>query len=141
MIKDVVISIKGLQGLDGESDTVELATDGQFGIKDGQFYLQYEEGQLLDSGDKVKTQLFVKNNDSVVLQRSGSIKSRMVIVKGERNACYYNTPMGELVIGIFGEEIEHSFTEQGGKLKLKYTIDSNLQIVSRNEVNISVREV
>jgi uncharacterized beta-barrel protein YwiB (DUF1934 family) len=141
MIKDVVISIKGLQGLDGDSDTVELTTDGQMGIKDGQYYLTYEEGQLLDSGDRVKTQLFIKNNDSVVLQRSGSIKSRMVIVKGERNTCYYTTPVGELVIGIFGEEIEHSLTEKGGKLKLKYTIDSNLQIVSRNEVNISVREV
>ena len=108
MIKDVVISIKGIQGLDGENDTVELTTDGQFGIKDGQFYIAYEEGKLFDSGDEVKTQLFIKSNDSVVLQRSGSLKSRMVIVKGERNTCYYSTPHGDLVIGIIGEEIEHS---------------------------------
>lgn len=141
MIKDVVISIKGIQGLDGEQDTVELTTDGQYGIKDEQFYISYEEGKLLDSGDEVKTQLFIKNNDSVVLQRSGSIKSRMLIVKGERNTCYYSTPMGELIIGIFGEEIQHSLNDKGGKLTLKYTIDSNLQIVSRNEVNITVREV
>lgn len=141
MMKDVVITIKGIQGLDGENDTVELTTDGQFGIKDGQYYISYEEGQLFDSGERVKTKLYIKSDNSVVLQRSGSLKSRMLVVLGERNTCYYSTPMGELVIGIFGEEISHNFNEKGGKLKLKYTIDSNLQLISRNEVNISVREV
>ena len=43
--------------------------------------------------------------------------------------------------GIFGEKIENNLTEQGGKLYMSYTIDSNLQLVSRNVVEINVREV
>ncbi len=141
MIKDVVVSIKGIQGMDDDTDTVELTTEGQFGYKDGQYYITYEEGQLFDSAERVKTQLYIKNDNSVVLQRSGSLKSRMVIVKGERNTCYYSTPHGDLSIGIYGEEIENCLSENGGRVRLKYTIDSNLQVISQNEVNISVREV
>ena len=141
MIKNVVINIKGIQGLDEASDTIELTTDGQYGIKEGQYYITYDEGQLFDSGEQVKTQIFIKSAISVVLLRSGSLKSRMLIVKGERNTCYYSTPHGDLVIGIFGEKIDYSLDDNGGCLKLGYTIDSNLQIISRNEVNISIREV
>lgn len=141
MIKDVFITIKGIQGLDGESDVIEFATEGQMGIKDGEYYLSYNEGGLLDSGDNVKTQLFIKSDGSAVLQRTGSLKSRMQITVGERNICYYSTPQGELVIGIFGEEVSCNLDESGGTIVLKYTIDSNLQLISKNEVNIIVREV
>lgn len=141
MIKDVLISIKGIQGLDEQTDTVELTTDGRFGIKDGQYFLTYDEGQILDSYEEIKTNIFIKSENSVVLQRSGAITSRMLIERDTRNTCYYSTPHGDLVIGIFGEDFDIKLDENGGEIKLKYTIDSNLQLLSRNEVNISVREV
>ena len=53
----------------------------------------------------------------------------------------YNTPAGEMLIGIFGEKVEHNFKKNGGSLSLKYTIDQNLNFISRNTVNITVREV
>ena len=141
MIKDVLINIKGIQGIDDQTDTIEFMTEGRFGIKDGEYYISYDESGTLDSGEEVKTHIYIKSSDSLVLQRTGAIKSRMVVEKGNRNTCFYSTPHGELVIGIFGECIEHNLTESGGELKLKYNIDSNLTLISKNEVNISVREV
>ena len=35
MMKDVIISISGEQGIDNESDTIELTTVGRFGEKHG----------------------------------------------------------------------------------------------------------
>lgn len=140
MIKDVIIDIKGVQGLDDQTDTIEFSTVGRFGIKDGEYYIAYDEGQLFDSGDAVKTKLFIKPDDTVILQRNGSITSKMVIEKGKRNTCFYSTPIGELVIGIFGERLEYNLTEKGGKINLKYVIDSDLRVISRNSVNISIRE-
>lgn len=141
MIKDVLIDIKGTQGIDDQTDTIEFMTEGRFGIKDGEFYISYDESGMLDSGEEVKTHIYLKSSDSLVLQRSGAIKSRMLVEKGKRNICHYSTPHGELVIGIFGETIENNLTEKGGKLTLKYNIDSNLTLISKNEVNISIREV
>lgn len=140
MIKDVIIDIKGIQGIDGESDTIEFTTDGRYGIKDGEFFISYDEGQMLGDGTEIKTSLIIKP-DSVVLQRSGAIKSRMVIQKSARNTCFYSTPYCNMVIGIYGEEIKYDLSEKGGNLSLKYNIDSDLQLVSKNSVDIRVREV
>ena len=140
MIKDVIVDIKGVQGLDDQSDTIEFTTDARFGIKDNVYYIAYDEGQLFDNGGSVKTKLFIKPDDTVILQRSGALNSKMVIEKGKRNTCFYATPVGELVIGIFGEELNYNLTEKGGTINLKYTIDSDLRVISRNSVDISIRE-
>ena len=141
MIKDVIIDIFSLQSLDDQSDTIEFTTDGKFGFENGEYYISYDEGKLFETEQEVRTKIFLKTDNSATLLRSGAFKSRMLIEKGKRNTCFYSTPYGEMVIGIFGEEIENHLTQDGGYLKLKYNIDSNLQLLSRNEVKISVREV
>lgn len=141
MIKDVLINIKGVQGMDDESDTIEFISEGRFGFNDGEYFISYDESGMLDSGETVKTKIHINSPDSVVLQRSGSIKSRMLIEKNKRNTTFYTTPFGELLIGVFGEEINYNLSENGGEINLKYTIDSDLRLVSRNYVNIKIKEV
>lgn len=140
MIKDVIIDIKGIQGIDDESDTIEFTTDGRFGVKNGEFFISYDDGQMLEDSLDVKTSIFIKP-DSVILQRSGAIKSRMVIETGVRNTCFYSTPHGNMVLGIYGENVDYNLSENGGSLKMSYNIDSNLKLVSRNEVSIKIREI
>ena len=140
MIKDVIIDIKGIQGIDDDTDTIEFSTDGRFGIKDDSYFISYDEGQMLEGDLEVKTSIYIKP-DSVVLQRNGAIKSRMVIEKGVRNTCFYSTPHGYLVLGIYGEKLDYSLTENGGSLDMSYNIDSDLKLVSKNSVNISIREI
>jgi len=141
MIKDALININSIQGIDDDTDTIEFMTDGRYGFKDGSFYISYDESRMLDTGDEVKTQIYIKPDDSVILQRTGTVKSKILIEKGNRNNCFYSTPMGDLTIGVYGETIEHNLTDSGGEIKLKYTIDSDLKLISRNEVNITIREV
>ena len=65
----------------------------------------------------------------------------MVIEKGVRNNCLYATPNGEFSLGIFGEKVLANLSDDGGNITMNYTIDSGLQLLSRNRVNISIREV
>lgn len=141
MIKDVIIDIQSFQSLDDQKDTIEFTTDGKFGFKNGEYYISYDEGKLFESEREVRTKIFLKPDNSATLLRSGAFESRMLIEKGKRNTCFYSTPYGEMVIGIYGEQIENNLSDCGGYLKLKYNIDSNLQLLSRNEVKISIREV
>ena len=140
MIKDVIIDMKSSQGIDGETNSIELSTVGKFGFKDGSYFISYDESKLLEMDD-VKTVLYIHADNTVVLQRTGSLQSRLVIQKGVRNNCFYNTPHGELIIGIFGEEIKHNLSFSGGNVSMNYTIDSNLELISRNVINFSVKEV
>ncbi|MBQ3547776.1 MAG: DUF1934 domain-containing protein [Clostridia bacterium] len=141
MIKDVIIDIKTEQSLDGQSDTVEFSTDGHFGIKDGSYFLSYDESGLLDVEGEIKTTLYLKPDNTVILSRKGSYNSRMVIEKGVRNNCFYSTPVGNLSLGIFGEKVLSNLNENGGSITMTYLIDADAKLLSRNKVNISVREV
>ncbi|MBQ4119593.1 MAG: DUF1934 domain-containing protein [Clostridia bacterium] len=141
MIKDVIINIKTEQTVGDNTDTIEFTTDGRFGIKDGSYFISYEESQLLEVEGEIKTTLYIKPDNSVIMQRNGAYSSRMVIEKGVRNNCFYVTPMGELSLGIFGEKVKSALSEKGGSIVMNYTIDTNLQLLSRNSVNISVKEV
>ena len=139
-MKEVLIKITGTQGLDGDTDSVELTTVGKLGVKDGQFLITYDESEMI--GVKgVKTSLTVKKDNTVVLKRSGSYQSRLVVQQGVRNSCFYSTPHGDLFIGIFGEQVEHNLSALGGKLNMSYTIDSNLKLISRNTVEIDIKGV
>ena len=141
MIKDVIIDIKTEQTVDGNTDTIQFTTDGRFGKKDGSFFISYDESRLLEVDGEVKTTVFIKPDNSVVMQRNGAYNSRMVIEKGVRSNCFYSTPMGQLSLGIFGEKVMSSLTENGGNLVMNYTIDTDLKLLSRNRVNITVKEV
>ena len=141
MIKDVIIEIKTEQSLDGQSDSIEFSTDGRFGIKDGSYFLSYDESGLLDIEGEIKTTLYVKPDNTVVLQRKGSYNSKMIIEKGVRTNCFYSTPVGNILLGIFGEKVLSNLNEYGGNIALTYLIDDDAKLISRNKVNISVREV
>ena len=141
MIKDVVIKIITEQTVDSDTDQIEFTTDARYGFKDGSYFVSYDESRLLDVDGEVKTTLFVKPDNSIVLQRKGAYNSRMVIEKGIRNNCFYQTPHGELSLGIFGEKVFSELDNNGGKISMKYTIDTGSQMLSRNKVNISIREV
>lgn len=139
-MRDVLIYIKGIQGLDGDTDTIELATAGKYGLKNGIHYISYDDSEMLGVKN-VKTVVHVKSDNTVILQRSGGMQSRLVIKQGERISCFYGTAQGDVMLGIFGEAVENKLLESEKTLKMSYTIDSNSRLISRNVVEISIKEV
>ena len=140
LYKDVIIDIKGTQNVNGVEDTVELTTVGKMNIKDGKTYLRYDDSS--SSGeDGVSCLIKIDDSEnSVVMQRSGRLNSRMYIKKGQRHICHYDTSEGPITMGIFGENVRSSLDENCGSLFMSYTIDVNYGMLSRNKVEISVRE-
>ena len=60
MMKDVIINISGEQGIDNDSDKIELTTVGRFGEKNGSYYLSYDETEMMGVGGSVKTGIYIK---------------------------------------------------------------------------------
>lgn len=138
-MNEFIIEIKGTQGIDEQSDIIELSTVGTLSEKDGKFLITYEENKTLEN-KSVRTKVLTEQ-DKVIMLRSGGIDSRMVIEKGKRNTCFYAIPQGELVLGVFGESIENNLSLNGGRLSMSYTIDIDNSLISQNTVEISVRKV
>ncbi len=137
-MKNAIIKIKGTQHLGGEKDVTELITTGTFQQNGNTFILTYEEGQNEQQSACVAT-LTATGEESVVMEKKGEINSKLIIEKGVRNNCFYNIPQCNLVLGIYGKSINNRLHHNGGTLNMEYAIDSNLQPVSTNEIEISVK--
>ena len=72
--------------------------------------------------------------------RSGKYNTEMIIEKDRRHTCYYMTPYGELIMGVYAKSIANGIGENGGTLKFSYTIDFNNTPASENELFITVAE-
>ncbi len=138
-MKDVIINIKGTQGFEDTSDIIELTTYGTLSERDGKFLISYEENE--EQSGVIKTLVKAEGNQKVIMKRSGQIESNLTVEKGKRNRCFYAIPQGNLMLGIFGESIVNTLSDNGGKLKMSYTIDIENGLISRNTVEISVKEV
>lgn len=138
-MKKVLVKIKGTQGLDGDEAVIELATEGTLRRFEDEYIISYSEDQTVE-GSTVKTQLTIKKDNTVILERRGDLNSRLIITEGERNNCLYAIPQGSLTLGIYGKEVKSDMAESGGRVKMIYTIDMNLQPLSENEVEILVEE-
>ncbi len=138
-MKKVLIKIKGTQGAGDDQSVIELSTEGVMRYFEGEYVLTYSEDQTVEGG-KIKTQLTVQDGKRIILERKGDLNSRLIITEGERNQCLYAIPQGSLALGIYGKEVKCDMTEKGGKIKMSYSIDANLEPLSENTVEITVEE-
>ena len=140
MLQEKIIEIKSKTVNNfGEEDVIEIKTVGKYGIKNGKVYVSYDEGGAL--GVDGVTTILKAQDGRVVLSRTGSLESRLEIEKGERHQCHYSTIYGDLFLGVFGEVLDNKLSENGGKLFMSYTLDVNCEFMSRNDVEITVKEV
>ena len=139
MKKDVMLEIKGIQKVDGESDEIELTTRGEFSKTRGNYYIRYRESELTGM-DNVTTVLKIEGDRRVTMTRSGNMRSQLIVEKGMRHQCLYDMGFDSWVIGVNGDSIEPELDDNGGNIRFKYTLDLNTAVTSENEVRINIRE-
>ena len=139
MLKDKIIRIRSVTVDEyGREDVIEMTTVGKYGLRDGKAFLSYDDSNALGV-DGVTTVMHAAP-DHVRLKRTGGLESRLEIERGERHQCHYSTAFGDLSVGVFGETIDYRLNDGGGKLSMSYTIDVNCELMTRNNVEITVKE-
>jgi len=142
MKEEFLITIKGTMEQNGGSDTVELMTRGSFVRKQDTYYIVYRETEATGYQGCTTSVKVADDARLVTMTRFGRIPSQLVIEKGTRHLCHYDTGYGALSLGVAADEIEHSLGEDGGRLKFSYTLDSGAEnFISRNLVDITVEKL
>ena len=120
-MKDVVISINSIHRLeDSEPDRIDFTTDGKYSYEDGTGYLSYMESEVTGlPGTRTSVEI---RPDEVIVDRTGSITSRMVFRRGET------------------QRIRHDIGAKGGSVEIDYVLDVEHAVVERNRFTLSVRE-
>ena len=62
----------------------------------------------------------------------------LTVELGKRHNSHYVTPYGELMIGIDAVSIENGLTENGGTLRMAYSIDYYAAVAATKEITIDI---
>ena len=135
MIK-AIVKIVDRHIQDGEEISCELTTSGEFEVTESGCKIVYNETD--EELANCVTTLDVEASDKISMTRSGKYNTEMIIEKDRRHSCYYATPYGELLMGIYAKKIENKVAENGGTLDFSYTIDFNNVTASENELSVTV---
>lgn len=134
-----MITIDGVNKTEGESNRVSFSTEGSYRCEPGRHIISYLDSTLTGyDGDT--TSLSVEGTSSVLLERTGKTNSRMLVKPGERSMSFYDVGFGCLSLGVGGAKIENQLDEKGGTLKFRYVLDVDANVLSENEVIVTVRE-
>ena len=140
MMKDVMISINSTFSFDeGEEQRMEFTTDGYYFYEDDVGCLSYEETDVTGLTG-TRTSLFVMP-DQVVVDREGTVTSRMVFKEGLKSAFQYATPFGNATMGINTRRIAGDMGADGGSVEIDYVVDMEHVVASRNKFQITVKEI
>ena len=142
MEENYLITIKGTMEQRGDTDTVELMTRGSLVHKDGAYYIVYKETETTGYEGCTTTVKVAEDARKVSMLRFGKQSSQLIIEKGTRHLCHYETGYGSMTLGVTADEIECGLTEKGGIAKFGYLLDANsAELVSRNRLEVTVTHV
>ena len=131
MVQNGLIKIVGKQKYGIDSDKIEMTTVGTFEEKDDCFVLRYKEEQEPPM-QPLRTKLTITKDE----QR---VELLLIIERSKRNLCNYGTEFGEILMGIYGKNIESYFKDNEGSFSFSYDIDVNGALTSENEVKVTVK--
>ena len=139
-LKDVWISISNLQhDGDEQENTMIFDTAGSYYFDDGIAVLRYQESELTGM-DGTMTSVMVMPNQ-VVVDRAGVLNGRMIFREGMRDSFPYETPYGQLTLGIDTRSIRRNINEHGGDVEIDYNTDLSHAFLAKNRFKISVKEM
>lgn len=136
-----VMTLKSVQR--DMEDTSESVLDTEvlyFTDGSGDRIITYDESETTGM-EGSKMQLRISPEDMVSIVRTGTFQTHLVVQKGKKHFCHYETPFGEFAVGVSAKWIRNRLTDEGGSLKFRYTVDANSTLLSDNEIQIDVRKL
>ena len=102
------------------------------------YAIEYEESEATGYEGSV-TRLETFGSEKVVMSRTGSVTSNMVVQLGEKHHCIYGTLYGNFEVGVEAQKIETDLDENGGRLFFSYVVDVNSSYVGVFEIEVEVK--
>lgn len=137
MENNAIVSVKGIQYIDGEKIETELVSEGRYVYGSDETTILYTEYDR-DTGIKTVSEITV-TGEHIVLCREGGQNTRMEFEKGVKCIGYYELPFGSFNISTTVSKIENSLNVMGGKISVSYNLSLDRLTTTQNDITISVR--
>lgn len=135
-----IIKISGYQQsfIESDADNVELTTVGNYEYDDGLYYIDYDESEATGM-EGTHTNIEI-GADYVSLQRTGAMNSDMLFMEGRKTYSMYNTPFGDMLVGIYTIKLDIEAMDDCCMLNIEYEIELNDKPNGKNTIKINVLE-
>ena len=120
-----------------EKGEISLSTTGTYTQRGGARFIAYKEYDQ-DDPKLARTAVLKVEPGKVTMMRAGST-TRLILEEGRRHLCLYDTGYGPLTVGAFTSELHDALKQKGDSLRIKYTLDIDSNLSSKNEIHVKVR--
>lgn len=139
MLENYEITIIGRQTIDHETGEIKVETLGDYVEKKGIKYISYMEYDN-DSPSVGHHKILKIEPNGVVTMFTPGTPTRLVLEKGKRHMCMYDTGAGLLSLGVFTKTLKQDLTPAGGEIRIAYTLDINANLSSHNEILVKLKK-
>lgn len=140
MTRDVIVRICGLHTGVEETESyepIEVITPGTYFLKNGKHYVLYEE---VTEGMPGTTKNQIKiTEDCLELRKSGITNTHMIFESGKKTLTSYETPFGQLVMGIRTNRFCVSQEEEEIEVRADYQLEVNDEAVADCRIRLNIR--
>lgn len=137
-MQKVLLTIKGTQFDDSDSDYIEFVTEGRLYKNADGYRLEYDESELTGV-EGVTTQLILEN-ESVTLLRQGPIDTHMVFSENRVFESNLSTPYGAMKMSILALRVDSELHDKSGSLSLEYELNMG-EMSTVNKLDLSFKSM
>lgn len=138
MTKDILVSIKGLQTLEeDQEEEVEVIIPGKYCKRGDMHYVQYEE--VTEGMEGVTNNLIKFRDNCMEVTKKGITNTHMIFEEQKKNMTYYETPFGNLLLGIAATNVTMKETEDQIDVKVDYALEINYEHLADCTIDVKVR--
>lgn len=138
MTKDVLITISGLQMIEGdESSPVEIVTTGTYYRKNDRQYILYDE-VMEEFGGVTKNRVQIGDGCMEIFKHGVSCV-HMIFDPGRKTLTSYQTPYGSFLLGIGTRRLQIGQDENTMDIKIEYDLDVNDEHLAECTLRMNIR--
>lgn len=143
MTKDVLISVTGLQTMGEENENeqdnepIEVITVGQYFFKNGHHFIKYDE--VVEGFPGTTNNLIKVDGNTIEVNKKGITNVHMIFEEEKKNVTYYNTPYGNIQMGIAATKVDFDEQEDNIDLKVEYALELNEEHVADCVLSLNVK--
>ena len=145
MTKDVLLSISGLHyDMTGtiedneDNEPIEVITPATYYLKNGIHDVVYDE-VVEGMPGTIKNKVRITEDQKLEIMKSGVSNAHMVFEKDKINMTQYETPYGELMLGVHTKDMKVIVTENLIEVRVNYALDINSEPVADCNISMNIK--
>lgn len=147
MTKDVWVSIKGLQfsdtdlnasSISNEDESIEIICPGEYYYRNDRHFVIFDEisDNLLEP---IKNIIKLRDKEFII-SKSGAYNVQMMFVEGKKTVANYNTPFGDLQLGLDTTKVEVHEGENRLDIRIEYGLEANYRYIAACHIVVHITE-